>query len=68
VFTFSSSFLNFCKLPYDLSGLKRLRVAYRYIINTIVVFNGDLLVNQICKCEVSSIKLLLVKLGVGRVA
>ena len=38
-------------------------MAYRYIINTTVVFKGELLVNQICKYEVSSIKLL-VKLGV----
>lgn len=64
VFAFLSSVKNFfCKLPYGLSGLKHVRVAYRYIINTIVVFKGDLLVNQICKYEVSSIKLL-VKLGV----
>ena len=54
--TFSSSFLSFYKLPDGLSGLKRVRVAYRYIINTIVVFEGELLVNQICKYEVSSIK------------
>jgi hypothetical protein len=63
VLRFSFSFLNFYKLPDGLSGLKRVRVACRYVINTIVVFKGELLVNQICKYEVSSIKLL-VKLGV----
>ena len=45
----------FCKLRDGLSGLKHARVAYRYIINTIVVFKGDLLVNHICKYEVSSL-------------
>lgn len=57
VFTFLSAFLNFYKLPDGLSGLKRVRVSDRCIINTLIVFNGNLLVNQICKYEMSSIKL-----------